>query len=386
MLSLLDIVGQDSAIARLQRMYQAGRMSHAMLFVGSSGVGRRTTAEAWAAVLLCEKPQTRPNGDRFKELPADFPLSLACGTCPGCAMTAAGTHPDLYLVRKELARYHEDSNVRDRVMQELGIDVIRSFLIAPASLASARRRGKVFIVTEAELMSVFAQNSLLKTLEEPPPGVTIILICRRGGELLPTTLSRCVTVDFRPLPADFIRDRLRSQGMVDEQAAFWSAYADGSLGRAIRLAGRELYPVKRRIVERLAGLPKEGDAEFAEDLHHIAEDLAASAVAEAKKIDGAELSKNLASRQATGELLELIASAYRDALALATGSPRPPAHADQASAIASLAQRFGPMGLAEILEQLSELEEAIWRNVNPRLVWDNVVITAASAAPLHLWT
>jgi len=367
-------------------MHHAGRMSHAMLFVGPSGVGRRTTAEAWAAVLLCEKPQTRPNGDRFKELPADFPLSLACGTCPGCAMASNGSHPDLYLVRKELARYHEDRDVRERVMQELGIDVIRAFLIAPASLASARRRGKVFIVLEAELLSVAAQNSLLKTLEEPPPGVTIILICRRSGDLLPTTLSRCVTIDFRPLPAEFIRDKLLSQGVPSQQAAFWSVYTDGSVGRAIRWAGRDLYPVKLRIIDRLANLPNEGDAEWADQLHKAAEDLAATAVAEAKKIDGAELSKNLASRQATGELLELIASAYRDALTLATGSQRPLAHADQASAIASLAERFGPAGLAEILEQLSELEEAIWRNVNPRLVWDNVVITAASAAPLHLWT
>ena len=385
MLSFLDIVGQDGAIARLQRMVNAGRMAHGLLFAGPAGVGRRTTALALTQVLLCENPQTKPNAGRFRELDADFPLRLACGRCPGCRMLAADSHPDCHLIRKELARYHDDREVRDSVMQELSIHVIRSFLIERAAFTPARRRGKVFVVLEVELLSTEAQNALLKTLEEPPAGVTIILICRRRDELLPTTLSRCVTVDFRGLPTDFIRFQLVAQGVAEEHARFWSAYADGSLGRAIRLAGQGLYPTKREIVDRLAALPAEGDAELGEYLHKTAEGLAA-AVADANKADGAELSKNLACRQATGELLELIASAYRDALTISTGAARPLVHADQREAVAALAGRFSAVELAEIIEQFSEYEQAIWRNANPRLVWHNAVITAASALPLRLWT
>jgi DNA polymerase-3 subunit delta' len=386
MLSLLEIVGQDGAIARLQRMLNADRMAHALLFVGPAGVGRRTTALALAQVLLCEDPKPRPNAGRFKELEADFPLHLACGACPGCKMLAVDSHPDLHLVRKELARYHQDPKVRERVMQELGIDVIRSFLIERAALTPVRRRGKVFVVLEAELLSTEAQNALLKTLEEPPLGVAVILICRQTGELLPTTLSRCVMIDFRPLPADFILSQLLARGVAEEQARFWSACAEGSLGRAIRLTRQNLYQTKRELLDRLAALPAEGDAELAEYLLKVAENLAAAAIAEARKADGADLSKNLASRQATGELLELMASAYRDALTIATGADRPLVHGEQSEAVAALAKRFSAVELAEIIEQLNEYEQAIWRNVNPHLVWDNAVITAASALPLNLWT
>jgi DNA polymerase-3 subunit delta' len=384
MLSLLDIVGQDGAIWRLQQTLRANRMAHALLFLGPDGVGRRTTAVAMAQVLLCEAPQTRANAGRFKDLPEEFPLRLACGICAGCRMLSREAHPDLHVVRKELARYHEDRDVRERLMQEFSIDVIRRFLIQPASLTSARRRGKVFVVLEAELLSIAAQNALLKTLEEPPSGVTIILICRQSGELLPTTLSRCVTVNFRPLPRDFIRSGLLAEGVPEVQAAFWSAYADGSLGKAVRFARRGLYLTKREMVDRLAALPTEGDTDLAEYLRKVADDLAATLLAEAKEADGADLSKNLASRQAAGELLLMLASVYRDALTVATGAQRPLVHADQAEAVGSVARRFSATRLAEIIEQFSEYEQAIWRNASAGLVWDNAAITAACALPLEL--
>lgn len=123
-------------IARLQQAMAAERRPHAMLFAGPAGVGRRTTATALAKVLLCDLPAARANQGRLADLPADFPLKLACGTCPSCHAMDADTHVDLHLVYKELARYHEDPEVRNRVMQELGIDVIREFLIAPAGRLS----------------------------------------------------------------------------------------------------------------------------------------------------------------------------------------------------------------------------------------------------------
>lgn len=83
-------------------------------------------------------------------------------------------------------------------------------------------------------------------------------------------------------------------------------------------------------------------------------------------------------------VLELIASAFRDAITLATGAERAMVHADQRPAAAVLAGRFAPTQLAEIVEQLSEYERLLWRNVNPKTVWDNVAITCASAAPLRL--
>ncbi len=295
----------------------------------------------------------------------------------------AGSHPDFHLVYKELARYHDDSKVRDRVMQDLGIDVIRSFLIAPAYRAASRGRGKVFQVREAELMSAAAQNALLKTLEEPPPGVTIILLAERTEQMLPTTLSRCSVVRFGFLPRDFVVARLYEAGVKREEAEFWAAFTEGSVGRALRLAGQGMYAIKQDMLSRLAGMGKVGDAELGEHLTKRMEALAAAEVKAVKEEAGAELSAFLASRRAAGAMLELIASFYRDAMKLslardAAGAP-PLTNADQSREIHALAGRFTSSQLAEIISQLSEFEELLWRNANPKIIWDNAVITCASA-------
>jgi DNA polymerase-3 subunit delta' len=382
-IGLLDIVGQDQAVGHLQRLLGGARRPHAMIFAGPIGVGRRTTAEALAASLLCSRPTQTPNAGRFSDLADDALLTQACGQCDDCAMTAAGSHPDYHAVYKELAAYHTDADVRNRVMQDLGIAVIRQFLIAPASQAPARGRGKVFVVREADLMSTPAQNALLKTLEEPPAGVTIILLARRSDLLLATTLSRCGMVRFGPLPAEFVRSQLTQRGVGNEEAAFWAAFTAGSIGRAIQLAEAELYPVKCELTGALADLP-EGGGELADRLVKLSDELAESAVAASRKADGSKLSKALATRQATGTLLQLIASVYRDALTLSVAADRPLIHADQPEEVQRIAARLVADQLAEIIEQLSQFERMLWQNVNSKIVWDNAVITCTSAAALDV--
>ena len=381
-LQLADIAGQDKAIARLQAVLAGERMPHAYLFAGPDGVGRRTTALALAGTLLCEKPieMEIPAPLKQADLREDFLFRQACGACADCAMLQAGSHPDLHVVYKELARYHEDANVRSRVTQDLGIAVIRRFLIAPAGRAASRARGKVFIILEAELMSTPAQNALLKTLEEPPDGVTIILICRRGEQMLPTTLSRCAIVHFGPLPREFVVAKLIEQQVERTEAEFWAGFTRGSVGRAALLSRQGMYEIKRTMLDALAAIPPGGDAELGENLVKVMEKLAAMEVADVKKADGAALSARLASRRAAGAMLELIASAFTDALVLATGADVPLVHVDQDETVRTLAERFSPTQLADVIEQLSEYERLLWRNVNPRLVWDNAVITCGGDA------
>ncbi len=373
LLNLSDIIGQGEAVSRLLANMSADRVPHAFLFAGPEGVGRQTTATALAAVLLCESPATDLMGRRS-----------ACGACESCRMMKAGAHPDFQLVYKELARYHDDASVRSRVMQDLGIDVIRSFLIAPAGRSATRGRGKVFVVLEADLLSIAAQNSLLKTLEEPPAGVTIILVCLKPDQLLPTTRSRCSLIRFGPLPREFVTDRLAQAGIAPAEADFWAALTAGSLGRALELSQAGFYDVKRQVVEGLSRLSAGGDAKFAEALAKHTDTLAEAEVKRAKKDDDANLSKTLAARQATSAMLEIIAAAYRDALTCATGAQTALVHSDQSSAVRAIAGRFTPVELADILEQLSRYETLLWRNVNPKIVWDNVVITCASAAALNV--
>jgi DNA polymerase III subunit delta' len=384
MVEFLDIAGQDAALGRLQQAMGSQRLPHALLFAGPVGVGRKTAAVALAKALLCDQPASRANQGRLPDLPDDFSLKLACGRCPSCRAMDADTHVDFHRVYKELARFHEDAGVRGRVMQDLGIDVIRDFLIAPAGRAAGRGRGKVFMVSEAELLSEAAQNALLKTLEEPPPGVTIILIADQAAGLLPTTLSRCWAVNFRPLPMEFVRDRLRAAGVSESEADFWAAYTAGSLGEALRLATQDMYRLKCDLVERLAQARQAGSTELAAFLAETAEALAARAVAEFKKTQDADLSKLLASRRAAAELLGLVASVFRDAITLAAGADRAPVHADQPAAPRVLTSRFGLAELARAIEELDAYETLLWRNANPRLIWDNVALTVTGAAPLRL--
>ncbi|MDP6635813.1 MAG: DNA polymerase III subunit delta' C-terminal domain-containing protein [Phycisphaerae bacterium] len=378
MVKLLDIIGQDPAVALLQRRIATGRMGHALMFTGPHGVGRRTTALALAGALLCESPQKIPNNGEISELDDNFELTDACGQCNDCKTLTAGTHPDLGVIAKELAAHHPAPEVRNRKMQNLGIGVIKHFLLKSAYLAPARGKGKVFIVREAELMTPIAQNALLKTLEEPPPGVTIILLCRRSEQMLPTTISRCHTVQFGPLPSDFVTDRLAREEIDPDEAKFWAAFTDGSVGRALSLARSDMYAVKCDMLDELAALGPGGDAGLGERLQKITEARAIAAVKAAKSADKAELSKMLATRQATGTMLELIASAFRDAISLAAGADRPLVNADQHGAVESIARKHSMRQLTGAIEQLSNYEQLLWRNVSPKIVWDNVVLACAA--------
>ena len=379
MVELWDIVGQPAVIAQLARTLAGQRRPHAYIFAGPEGVGRRTTAEALAKLLLCEAPAIRRNAGRVPEAPEDMELTQACGQCAGCRAFSAGTHADYQLVYKELARYSNDQSVRSRVMQDLGIDVVREFLIAPANRRGSLGRGKVFVVRQAELMSVAAQNALLKTLEEPPPGVTIILICPSPEELLPTTRSRCSLVRFGPLPVDFVTDKVIAAGIEPAQARFWAAYTAGSVGVSLRMAAKGVYATKRELVDRLAALAQSADPELGEWLAGQAETLADGFTSE-----DAQLARSLATRQAAGMMLGLIGSVYRDAMALSAGASGEIIHSDQYDAIARIAQRMGANTSAEIVTQLARYEQLLWSNVNPKVVWDNLVITCATGAPLDV--
>jgi len=376
---LLDILGQDPALAQLQRTLAGTRRPHAFIFAGPEGVGRRTTAVELAKLLLCESPPRRPNNGRLAGLPGDFPLQQGCGRCRSCRTVPAGTNPDFQVVYKELARYHDDEKVRDSKMQDLGIGVIRQFLIDPAGRASAGQRGKVFLVREAELMSIPAQNALLKTLEEPPAGVTIILTAGDPGDLLPTTRSRCQVVRFGPLPTELVSRMLRAGELPEEEARFWAEFTGGSIGLAGRLAEEGLYPFKRELVEALAELT-DSSAEA------IGETLTAAMEKRSRKLQGRDedLAGSLAHRLAGQLLLMLLASVHRDALAVACGWSRRLAHADQAPALGRIADRLGPDALAEVLAQLAAYEQLLWRNVNAKLLWGNVAFTCVSPAGTEL--
>jgi len=208
-----DILGQERAKATLAAAISSGRVHHAWIFHGPEGVGKRTTAEAFAAALLDPSARAEPGGAVVFDPESETQ-----------ALIRAETHPDLHIVTKEQAQYAEDPQVRQRKLVSIPKEVVEERLIRPAGLAPSIRvesaASKVFILDEAELMQAPTQNALLKTLEEPPAGSVIILVTSSADRLLPTIRSRCNMVRFSPLEDAAMRDwmeRRHSQTEDDER-------------------------------------------------------------------------------------------------------------------------------------------------------------------------
>ena len=296
MLTFNDIFGQDRAVGLLRRAYAGVRLPHGLIFAGPAGVGKATTARALGGVFLCENP--------------DAPAALPCGTCESCRLVEAGNHPDFHVVTKELIRYHDKTGKSKAI--SMSIDVIRPELIEPASRKAVMGRGKVFLVEQAETMTGQAQNSMLKTLEEPAGRALIVLLTDAPDALLPTIRSRCQLVRFASLDEPTVVRELVKRGVGQAEAAEAAHLAEGSLGVALKWLEDGVVVTARQLMELIdtliAGkrLPADLDEWFRK---------AADAYA-AKQLERDELaSKDQATREGLGLYLRLAANRFRRRLA-----------------------------------------------------------------------
>lgn len=229
------ILGQDRAIGILRHALRSGRFHHAWIFSGPKGVGKFTTALGIARTLLDPEATTNLAG----EIESD-PASRSN------RMIDAGTHPDLHVIRKELALYSDDRQLRERKLLTIPLDLLRERVIggkvgeaqheAPAYRTALMGHGKAFIIDEAELLAREAQNAMLKTLEEPPSQTWFFLITSQPDRLLPTIHSRCQHVRFARLDDKSMREWLKRAGSnasADAATLSWvTRFAEGSPGVA----------------------------------------------------------------------------------------------------------------------------------------------------------
>jgi DNA polymerase-3 subunit gamma/tau len=202
-----EVVGQDAITRTLRNALASGRIAHAYLFAGPRGIGKTTTARLLARALLCPE---RKGAD-------------PCGACPACVDAAAGV---------DIIEIDAASNRR--------IEDIRT-LRENVKYSPARGRFKVYIIDEVHQLTSDAFDALLKTLEEPPPHVVMILATTDPRDLPATILSRVQRFDFRPIPPDLMATTL--DGILQrEKIAFEPAAlptivraAEGSLRDALSL-------------------------------------------------------------------------------------------------------------------------------------------------------
>ncbi len=320
------LIGQDRAVAWLERSLKQGRVSHAYLFLGPPHVGKGTLALSFAQALNCQ--DSNP----------------PCGQCPSCHRIATAKHSDV-----QFTRLLKDA-------QEIGIDQIKD-LQQSASLPPYEGKRKVFIIDEADRMSQEASNCLLKTLEEPPAHVVIILTASAEDKLLPTVISRCQRIELKPVPSKVIEQALvQRDGMEALAAKRLARLSDGCPGLAFSPEARE---------DLLTGRPQ-----------RLAELIALEKVGNAERFTFAgKLANQFSKRRASlEEELKLWSSWWRDLLLAKTGQDGSIVNVDLADELKS---RAGSLSLAQISGFLSGLNQAmrqLEQNANPRLVLEVLML------------
>jgi DNA polymerase-3 subunit delta' len=197
-MSALLTRGHPAAVAAIAAMI-AGPVPHALLIAGPAGIGKTTLACDLAAGLLCDEAN---------------PAARPCRVCRGCRLVDSGGHADLH--RLVPGGAGDQIRIGDRAEPEPG--TIRR-LISELALLPVEGGARVVIVERAERLNEEAQSALLKTLEEPPAGVTIILCVEREDQLLPTVRSRCVRLRLGPVGTRDIEAILGEQGVADASTA-----------------------------------------------------------------------------------------------------------------------------------------------------------------------
>lgn len=247
MYTFQEIWGNGALLEHLRTAAAGGRVSHAYLFTGGAGAGKRLLANTFAKALQCEGQGGRP-----------------CCACASCAVFDSGNHPDVIYVRTE--------------KKSIGVDEIREQVLETVDLKPYRFACKIYIMENADTMTVQAQNALLKTLEEPPSYARFLLLAERAEAFLPTILSRVAAIRLRPLPEQEIAAYLREKAHVpEEECGSFAAYAQGRIGRALELLEDEDFRQMRQdMLQRLEALPGMGEADvfaMAKDLEGYKNDL-----------------------------------------------------------------------------------------------------------------
>jgi DNA polymerase-3 subunit delta' len=319
-MSFQSIIGQERAIRLLSRMLHNDRLAHALVFTGIDGIGRQTTATVLAMAVNC----TNPVG------------VSACNECRSCRKVISGNHPDVIIVKPSGAF--------------IKIDQVRS-LRKQLRFAPIERGRRVIIINDAQTMNAEASNAILKILEEPPNDTHIILTASQTTDLLPTIVSRCQNIHFRPIPVAKIADVLVTKGNLDQDRAVALAIlAKGSLGRALSADANNWMAWRKELLERVGSVSTESTQEL-------------FVFAEALARDKANLE----------DALDMMTTWFRDVL-MCKFEPERILNGDFVEDIQGASQGLSVDEILEKMEAVFAAQSAISRRANPRLALEVMML------------
>lgn len=330
-MSFEQVKGHDAQVRLFDQAVRRGRLGHAYLFVGPPGIGKRFFGRELAKSLLCDAP---PDG-RLD----------SCAHCPSCVQVDAGTHPDFF------------ATGRPPESLELPIEVVRE-LCGNFALKSARGRGKVVLLDDADDLNEEAANCFLKTLEEPPPRSLLLLIGTSQERQLATIVSRCQVVRFAPLPTALVDDLLQAQGVADpELRQLLVQVADGSPGQALTLSDPALWSFRRTLIDALTH-SRPNCVVLAKEWSHFVEEAGKEAAAQ---------------RRRAALVLKLLIDFLRGVLRHQVGASHQLTDPRDVRALEDLAKRADPDKLLSLIDRCLEGDWHIDRRVQLVLALESLV-------------
>ena len=365
---MMQILGQSRALEILDHALRSGRFHHGWIFSGPRGVGKFTAAKQVARVLL--DPDLRHRG----LTPAVHGAAIHKRESKIQESIGAGTHPDLHIIRKELAKFSDSRELRDKKQTNIPIDLLRERIIgdaehqAPAYRTALLNHGKVFIIDEAELLDATGQNAMLKTLEEPPADTYFFLITSQPDRLLPTIRSRCQHVRFSRLDESAMTEWFEQASkdhleLRNRPARQWLAnFADGSPGVAL-LAHQYGFAQWRSALDPMLGEIERGQfpAKLGETLASFVEEFADAWVTN----HGKNTSKDAANKDGARHVFTLLAWHARTQLSHNVQRNPDAIHL-----------------WLEVIEFIREAERQLDSNVNVKLLMENLAVQWAYRAQL----
>jgi len=320
-----DVLGHEQTILHMKHAIEMNKVSHAYILSGEKGSGKKLLAGLFAQTLQCQKRGTEP-----------------CMECRSCKQEMNRNQPDIIRV------VHEKPNTIS--VEEIRTQVNGDIMIKPYSSPY-----KIYIIDEAEKLSVQPQNALLKTIEEPPVYAVILLLTTNAGILLPTIRSRCVTLDLKPVAPGVLKEYLMRELEIPEyRANICTAFAQGNVGKAKRLA--------------LSG-------EFSEMLEHavhlvkyIQDMEVADIITDLKRIDTYKMEIN--------DYLDILMVWYRDVLMFkATRDADHLVFSDELISIREKVKKSSYEGLESVIKALDKAKVRLNANVNFEMALELLLLT-----------
>ena len=360
-----NVLGQPKVREFLRAAVAQDKVSHAYLFTGPAGSNKTTAAYAFAQAVLCPKGASGPRGGN-------------CGACDACRRIMRRKHPDVRWFSPEGAGGYLVDQIRD--------------IVADASFAPIQARRKVYILDRVDLLGVQAANAFLKTLEEPPEGVVMVLLGRTRESVLPTIVSRCQVVPFRSIPASEAAGIVvQNSGAGPDQARMALAACDGSITRAVEfLRSNERLEFRKRVLEVMGCLRRADDwdvvgfasdlvvrvkapldvvrAEQEQELAENADFLAKSAIRQIEARNKRQLTAK--TFESLRQLTAIARSWLRDVMAVCAETPDLVVNADARDAVLDAARASDEARAAAALACVGRCERALTYNVSPETCID----------------